>query len=434
MRKLIVAFFIITASAPAQVRLSSLNQTLDLAHQKNRDLLIANEKMKIDAMATFFSLAPLLPQVKMISAFDYNFALPTQLIPAEFLGGPAGTYKPVQFGTAYNFSAGFESSIPVLNSSLWIDQSMARISAELGKVNFDYASLEIDKVIAKLYYLTLIAQKAVKIAEHNYSIADSMYQFTLLKSTNGMVEQLDLNRLQNAALSTKNNLEQNKLIFEKNILSLRQLLTIDQKTELIITDTLPASTTADNGITKSTDLFPTVKMKYLQLEQSKKQLRKDKLRYIPEISLYARYQAQAQRRSFDFFESGQSWYAIGSTGFRFDWPLFTGMGRNNNVKRSKARLLMANLEYENEKQKTENDNLETEMNYQTALTVYENSSQSLTLGNQNISIALEKYKEGSFDLNQYLSVYNEALIMQNNWLKAYADYMIWQSVIEIKNK
>src|SRR3990170_3454321 len=46
------------------------------------------------------------PQISGSSSLTDNIRIPTQLLPGEFFGQPAGTYIPVRFGTKYNATYG----------------------------------------------------------------------------------------------------------------------------------------------------------------------------------------------------------------------------------------------------------------------------------------------------------------------------------------
>jgi hypothetical protein len=47
---------------------------------------------------------------------------------------------------------------------------------------------------------------------------------------------------------------------------------------------------------------------------------------------------------------------------------------------------------------------------------------------------LLKYREGLYNLDQYLNVYNENLLIQQNYLKSISDLLLQTSLIQLKNK
>jgi outer membrane protein TolC len=429
-KPIFISLLLLSVNANSQLVITGFDQVLELAKKQNRDLQIAEEKNTNDMLSTQAAFSPLLPQVKSVTAFDYNFALPTQLIPAQFLGGKEGEFRKVQFGTKYNLTTGLEASMPLVSTSAWTEMHIARLTTEMSKLNLKNTAYEINKSLAKAYYYSLVSYKAMQISQRNLSASDSIYQSAKNKYEVGVMEQLDYNRLYNSYILVQSAHEQNKLAYEKNLLGLKYMLGLDSATTIEFSSNL-AVPIAEVSLTK-TD-FPSIKSKEVALVQSRLYLRKDKLKYVPEISLYARYQAQAQRNSFNFFDSDKGWYNIGAAGLRIDWPIFTGMARNTGIKRSQQKVKIAELELENEKLRTQNDNLETMLSYKAALTTFKNNSSALELASQNISIASEKYKQGVFSIDQYLNIYNEALQMQNSYLKSLSDLLTWQTIVKLKN-
>jgi outer membrane protein TolC len=434
MKRLFIFFSFCASTSQAQVVIGSLGQALDMAAQHNRDMAIAIQRAEVEKQNQRAAIAPLMPQVKAISSLDYNFALPTQLVPAQFFGGRPGEYLPVQFGTKYNLSGGFEANLPLVNTSAWTETGITRLNSEISRLNAKNTEHEVQKNVARAYYMTLISLKAKEISEINLRVSDSVYRNARYKFQNGIIEQLDLNRLQNNFLQVKNIYDQNNTAYLHNLLQLELLLGIEHAQNLQLNDSIAGADPQVTSLTRQAEDFPSVKAKMLAVEQANKYLLKDKLKYIPEISLYARYQAQAQRNSFNFFDSEKSWYNIGVTGLRIDWPLFTGMSRNAAVKRSQARQKISQMELETEKQRVSNDNIETDLQAQTAANTYRNNKNALDLANQNIEIALAKYQQGVFSIDQYLNIYNESLNMQNTYLRSLSDYLIWQAIVELKNK
>ncbi|HLP12512.1 MAG TPA: TolC family protein [Flavobacteriales bacterium] len=428
----ILLFLAAAVTTNAQLVITGFDQVLELAKKQNRDLEIAREKTTIDELTKKASLSPLMPQVKSISSFDYNFSLPVQLIPAQFLGGKPGEYIKAQFGTKYNATTGIEASMPLVNTSAWTEIKIASLSLEISRLNLKNINYEMDKNLARAYYYSLVSFQAMQISARNLSSTDSIYQSAKSKFEAGVLEQLDYNRLYNSYIQVQSMHEQNKLAYEKNLLGLKFMLALDTATQVEFGSNLTAP--AANNLTITTTNFPSVQLKEISLLQSKLYLKKDKLKYIPEVSLFARYQAQAQRNEFDFFDSDKGWFNIGVAGLRIDWPLFTGFSRNTAVKRSYQKMKIAELEFENEKLKTLNENTETMLSLKAAQVTFNNNAAALELASQNISIASEKYKQGVISIDQYLNIYNEALQMQNTYLRSLSDLLTWQTIVELKNK
>ena len=88
----------------------SLAEAQSYALQNN--LNVQNARMDVDAARQLIreNTATGLPQVSAGAAYTNNLQLMTTLIPAEFFGGEAGTFMPVQFGTQHNATANLVAS------------------------------------------------------------------------------------------------------------------------------------------------------------------------------------------------------------------------------------------------------------------------------------------------------------------------------------
>ncbi|MBV5346605.1 TolC family protein, partial [bacterium] len=113
--KNLLGLLILLAPAIVPAQTLSLNQCIDTALIYNRNIrlaeqdgLIANEKNR-EAKST------LLPKLTGFADYRYYTDLPYQIMPQEAFGGPAGTYKEIQFGVPQNLSTNLQLAMPLFN-------------------------------------------------------------------------------------------------------------------------------------------------------------------------------------------------------------------------------------------------------------------------------------------------------------------------------
>ena len=119
MKKLILACIALLLGSPhvfGQTVISTVNEALELAKKQNADLQISQQNARIQSWNVTAAQSTRIPQLKFTTALDYNFVLPTQLIPAQFFGGKEGEFRGVQFGVPFNLTAGLEASAPLWNA------------------------------------------------------------------------------------------------------------------------------------------------------------------------------------------------------------------------------------------------------------------------------------------------------------------------------
>ncbi len=76
--------------------------------------------LRIQAQSNKEITASALPQINASGSLTDYLNIPTSLIPAEFTGGPAGTYIPIQFGTKYNASGGISISQILFDGQVFV--------------------------------------------------------------------------------------------------------------------------------------------------------------------------------------------------------------------------------------------------------------------------------------------------------------------------
>jgi outer membrane protein TolC len=433
MKKFILyTFLTLPLLAKGQTVIKSSEEAMELARKNNRDLRISNERTSIEKENSKVQRASFIPQVKTFSSFDYNYSLPVQLVPAQFLGGKPGEYRTLQFGTKFNWTAGVEASMPLINASLWADSKTTHMNYEASQQNTMNLEFEVMKQVAKGYYLSLLSSKSLAISEQNYKIADSLKQIADHKFKNGLIEPLEYNRILSSYLRAKNDVARNQAILNNNRNSLKYYLGLTQDDSLTLNENLekigdPVS------LTNQPENYPSVKEKQLLANSSLWNLKRERYKRLPELSLYGRYSVQAQRNEFSFFNFNKPWYTIGVAGLRFEMPLFTGFARTGNIHKLQYRYDIQKKELEREIERAKTEDLELLTNYNNSLIASRNLNESFGLAGQNLKIAFLKYTQGVFSLDQYLNVLNESLSIQSQYLNALADLYTSRTIIELKN-
>lgn len=431
-RLILYSLFLLSLQVHGQTVLNSSSEAIELAKKNNRDIRISESRTAIEKENRRVTNSTFLPQIKGVSNLEYNYALPVQLIPAEFLGGREGDYRKVQFGTKYNWTAGLEASMPLVNGSLWADSKISKMNYEAAQQNYRNTEFEVLKQVTRGYYLTLLTEKSLAITKENLKIADSLKQIADQKLKNGIMEPLDYNRITTSWLRAKNDVERNQAAYINNHNSLKYYLGLNQNDSLILKEELK-EVSGPAALTANPDLYPSVREKRLLASSSMWSMRRERYKRLPELSLYGRYLAQAQRNEVNFFNPDLPWYSIGVVGARLEVPIFTGLVRKGNINKLEYRYDIQQKELEKEIQKVKIEDQELLNNYNNSSYAAENLKESFKLSESNIQIAMLKYKEGLFSLDQYLNVFNESLSVQSQYLNALSELYTTRTIIELKN-
>lgn len=432
MKKLILTCVLLLLGSPhvfSQTVISTVNEAIELAKKQNADLQISRQNARIQSWNVTAAQSTRIPQLKFTTALDYNFVLPTQLIPAQFFGGKEGEFRGVQFGVPFNLTAGLEASAPLWNAGLKQDIQLAQQNQKLTDLQTLVLTDDLSTQVARLYFATVFTQQYLTLLQRNLANADSIVAIARERKDKGLIDQLEYNRSRATRLSVEDVLKQNEVAYAKNLNQFRLLLhTQDLTLAPFVLPPLLATVKETMG-----ESHPKLQLRSQQLVVAQAQLKKEKLLRLPTLSAFARYQEQAQRSTFNFLNFHEKWYGIGVTGLRFEMPIYTARLRESAIGRAQVNADIAQLQLDNEKRKFQTETDELLLNYHQAASSLKTNEEAYQLSQENLQLVLIKYRGGILSYDQYLNVFNEALNAQNKYLRTMADVMINGKLLELRN-
>ena len=435
MKKLYLLFSIVTFSVNAQTRFSSLQECLDFSKANNPVLKIdkLNEQVSEEKMRAAW--ATLLPQVRAFGSMDDNVSLPVQLIPAQFVGGNEGEYAKVKFGTQFNAAYGVEASLSVINASNWKNVKSNSHAVDAAKFQREERELSVTEQIITAYYFSLLSREAILLSQDLSNSSDSLLEAAQTRLDNGLIETLEYNRVKAITLETHQQLTESQAAFEKNLNSLKSLVGVSEKDSLILTETIGQAVKAgpSGSLQTTIEQLPRYKMLQSKNLQMQEELKRNRTKVLPEISLYARYSRQAFRDEFNFFESGQPWFDVAVAGVRAEWSLFSGLNRHASIRQASMQSRISELELENYRNQADRELDELKINHRIAAQGVESFQHHYLLNTTNHKIANTKYAAGVYTIDQYINIYQEVVRSQNQYLNKLANYLVYESIVTTRN-
>lgn len=434
-RLILIGLLLCSYTARCQTVISSVQEALAIARRNNPELINAQQNRQAQDQQRAATRASLLPQARFFTNFDYNYALPVQLVPAEFLGGQPGEFRSLRFGLPYVLASGVEVTVPVINRPARADQGITDQNLRITDNQTLVLQDEISTQTARVYHATLLTRSAIALTQKNLSAADTLTQIARDRLDKGLIEPLEYNRIRSVQLTTADVLYQNQLAYIRNLNQLKLLLGMAPTDSLMLSENL-ANRPVNAPVPASalpTPERPQITLQQARVELSRLQLNRERLQRWPTLSAYGRFTEQAQRNALNFLSANQPWYQIGVTGLQFNWPIYSGGLRTSNITRARLQLKAAEtaLTYERNKQQTDNEDIRN--TYNQAVRSLDLNRQNYELSSQNVQIALIKYRSGLFAYDQYLNVFNEALTAQNRYLNNLSNVFINQTILQIRN-
>lgn len=404
----------------------SLKEAIDYALTHNDNYLSNQMDLKIAKAKNWEYTGIGLPQVSGSFDLKDNVQLPTSLIPAQFFGGPPGTFAPVKFGTQYNATGSISVSQIIFSSDYISALQASKNLVELSQKNLQRTKIETQVQVTKAYYNALIAKEKLNILLINLKKLEKLIQDTKTLYDNGFVEKIDLNRLQ----ISYNNLQTEK---EKvlRLIGLSQTL-LKYQMNFPLTDTIvlsdSISTFKDKIVSMDKSDFQVEKrIEYQIFQQQKKlseiDLNRYKMQFLPSIVAYGAYSRNAQRTKFNIFDfsKNQTWFEIGVIGVTLNWNLFTSGQRYFRIQQAKYNVLKSQYNLDQIKQSVALEYQTANINFQNAIASLQTQENNVKLAQDVFDTSIKKYESG---VGSYIEVINAESALkeaQTNYLTALLD-------------
>ena len=394
---LLVAFASITQGhAQDDNSAFSLKQAIEFAminqpNVKNAQLDESIAKNKVEEIIGIGT-----PQINASADINKFIKIPTSFVPAEFFGGSSGEFFAVQFGQAYTASAGITATQLLFDGSYIVGLQASKTYMELSRKSTIQTKTETAVNVSKAYYGALVADASLLIIDANIERVKKLYNDTKALNDNGLVEKIDVDRLE----LTLNNLKVEKeKVARFKLLSyalLKFQMGFANSKALTLTDKLDESVLVVTNLADSIDYTkrPEYGVVNIQRQLQALDLKRMKAGYLPSLVAFGTASANASRNDFNIFNTDYRWFPTVIAGLRLNVPIWDGLQRKSQISQSKLTL-----------QKV--DNAMTLMkngfalDYENAKTTYSNNLSSLKIVKKNQDLAKEisrvskiKYESG----------------------------------------
>ena len=419
----------LSLQAQAQrVNALSAKQAADYAAKNSVTVKNALIDIKIQQQTNREVTAQALPQLTGSGNFQDYLTIPTQLLPAEIAGGPAGTFIPVQFGTKYSATGGFDLSQVLFDGQVFVGLQARKTVIDFATKQAEVTEEQIKTNVYKIYYQLVVGRQQVTSIDANIERFDKLLNDTKEIYKQGFAEKLDVDKVQ----VQLNNLrtEKVKTINQLRVgnASLKFLMNMPQKDSLVLTDSLTESELKDNILDQEYKYSDRkdYQLLTLGLKLNEYNVRRYKLSRIPTLSAYGSYQKNAQRTRFDFFKGGENrdWFTTSLVGLRLNVPIFDGFARRARIESAKLEVLKSRNNLAQQQESIDNDVTASRLNMTSALQTIDAQRQNVELAERVYATTKLKYEQGLGNNQEIYTAQAELKVAQNNYYSALYDAII----------
>lgn len=406
----------------------SLQQSINYALENQKDIknAIIDEQIAQKKVNEIMGMG--LPQIN--ASFDLRefLEIPTSLVPADFFGGPPGTFAAVKFGTKYNATAGFDASQLLFSGDYFLGVKASKVFVELSSKSTQRSKIETSATVAKAYYTVLINEERIKLIDATVARLNKTLSDTKALLDNGFVEKIDYDRL----TVVYNNLlvEQEKIqrLLSLGTYLLKYQMGMDINANLTLTDKLE-TVKFDVANTVTAQKFDYEKrVEYglfqTQYKLAKLDLKRQRLSYLPTAFAYASVSGAAQRNEFDIFDTDKQWYPTSLIGAKVTMPIFTGFQRHSRNQQAKLSLLKAENNLDFIKKSIDLELASSTAVLQNAAASLENQKKNIAIAEEVVRVSKLKYEQGVGSNLEMITAETSLKEAQTNYFNALFDALV----------
>ncbi len=405
---------VMTASAQEPPKLMSLEECANFAIQNSPRVQTALLEIEKSSQQVNEVLSSGLPQVSASGNFTYNFKLPTQLLPGEFIGSP-GELVEVQFGTDLNTIFTGEVNQLVFNKSFFLGLDASRKVKKLSELQAQKSKEDITYDIAQLYYQIQVTEKQKAILQANLNQVERLFNLTQKQFENGFAKKIDVDQLRVNRINLQNQLKNVDLQVEQLKQTLKFLMAMPLDAPIALTDTIDEQAYAVPDVQMfSPDFSQKTDLAVLDAQADLNQLNEEQFKagYWPTLNAFANYNYQGQGNSF----SELQWFDFGAIGLNLSIPIFDGF-------RKKAQIQQARIEQAQLAETRRMTQQSLRLDYNQGLQQLQTNINNLQALAENRRVAEEVYRVAQQRFTEGIAPITEVLSAETAMREAQTNYL-----------
>lgn len=379
-----------------------------------------------------------LPQVNGSVDYSYYVDIPTQLVPNDAfsfdlpppigpLPEPEPGYSTTQFGTRQNLTLGLSANWLAFDGSYFVGLKAAKGFAELTKRQGDLTVYQLKDVVTKAYLTVLIVEENKKVIQKNITNLEKITAETQAFYDNGLVEQLDVDRLKLSIANLQTELEalNRQAEVAYNLLKFQMYYPLDEAVAL--SDSLGALLNEPTERELDGEIDVTNRIEYDVLNKNvdlnKLNTKRFTLGYLPSLSAFAVHQQVLQRDNL-FDGDAPGFFPTTIVGLKLNVPIFDGLKKSAQIQKSKLDVQKFELQLRDFERGATLEVLNARGVYKNAKMRLENQDKNLVLAERILEQTRIKYKEGVGSSLEMTQAEQELYRTQANRLNALYELVV----------
>lgn len=380
-----------------QAQKYDLAACLRLAETANVQIRNAQLDVAINESQRSAYLSTRLPSLNFSGDYRYNAVIPGQVVPAQFFGGPAGTFAEVKFGVPIVLSNTVQLNQILFNSQVNYGLSALRINSDIVKIKRDMTIQEVKYQVANTFFILQGVDQQLRFLDSNATHVKRMLKNMDLLVSQGMLVQTEADKVRINLLNIENNVANLNATKSQLEELLKIMIGVDPKTAITLAD--------DQMVQQTLLVDPTqANLFALQLlEQQQKMAEEEakgiKMGYLPNLNLYGIYQYNVNMNPETDFRTGIDGAFVG---LRLDWNLFDGLDKHHKAAVNALKQEQIQAQQDLTRLQLQQQSEQNKRNISVKASALDVAKEQLSLAESILKNASLKYKEGLISVNDFL--------------------------------
>lgn len=413
----------------------SIQDAQNYAIEHNYDIKNARLSIKVADKQRWEVTAAGLPQIEATAQYMKYIDLPTQLIPGEAFGAPAGTLLEANFGLPHNANYGISVSQLIFSGSYLVGLRASTIYQQLSKLSAHSTEQNVRETIAQTCYLILTAEENRRVLQQSYENLQKTHTEISAMFKEGFVEETDVKQLRISLSGLENSIFTLDRQVEISYQLLKMQLGVDFQTEVALNENLTdqlKKINIESRLDREFVLAENVSFRLLKTQEKLADLnvKNEMVSFLPSFAAFAQTSQNAMRLEFNIFDGAEKWYPTTLVGVEMTWPIFSGGAKVFRMQKAKAELQQAELSRKQAEQGLQLSYNQARLGLQSAHKKFSNTQESRNLAKDIYEINLIKYKEGIVSSLDLIQSHNQYLQSESEYLNAVSEVLNAQNTLD----
>ena len=403
----------------------TVQQAVDYAKQNNVQVKNALLDYQVQQQTNREITSAAYPQLSANGTFQDFLKIPISLLPGVITGGAPGTFIPVQFGTKFNASGGFDVSQLLFDGQVFVGLIARRKALDFYAKQTEITEEMINVNVQKIYYQLVVGKQQMTSIDANITRFEKLLNDTKEIYKQGFAEKLDVDKVS----VQLNNLQTEKIKVQSQLdagnAGLKFLMNMPQKDLLVLADSITEDKIKNNILAGDYKYEDRKEYQFLTIAKTLNEynVRRYKLSQLPTLAAFGSYSKNAQRQTLDFFQGG-SWFTTSVIGLRLSVPIFDGFAKSSRIQKAKIEVQRSNNSLEQLKASIDNDVVQARLKISAAVITLDNQKRNIELAEKVYNTTKIKYEQGLGNNQEIYNAQTELKVAQNNYYGSLYDAVI----------